>query len=134
MINYLKSQTERLEKGCNIKLPNFGNGSKTCGTKCANAQNGTIYCRNCLTKLSTLIKTSWIFARENIKDYVKRMETLVHLQGYLSQVLDEKHKTEYEKLLNLNIEDKNKCDEYDKVISYCETKAKEHKIDLEDGE
>jgi hypothetical protein len=132
MITYLKSETERLEK--EIKVANY-KMEETAKNGISTELIGRIGKVTELTKeLSTLIKTSWIFARENIKDYVKRMETLVHLQGYLSQVLDEKHKTEYEKLLNLNIEDKNKCDEYDKVISYCEAKAKEHKIELEDGE
>jgi len=45
-----------------------------------------------------------MWADEMLKRNLKEMDVLVHLEGYLSQVLDEIHKTELEKLHNLNVE------------------------------
>ena len=87
MITYLKSETERLEKELDY-----------CGD--------CIFCDKIEVELSTLIKTSWIFAR----DFNNVLNTLYddNKIGYM--------------------------EDYAKIISYCEAKAKEHKIELEDGE
>jgi hypothetical protein len=103
MITYLKSKTERLEKGCIDK----------CDAGC---RNWSERCPTCQAKLSTLIKTSWIFARKTIIEIIDNTFRNLSEDNIL---LEESFHREIMRLKE--------------IISYCEAKAKEHKIDLEDG-
>jgi hypothetical protein len=106
MINYLKSETERLEKGCMDK----------CWAGC---RNWADRCPTCQAKLSTLIKTSWIFARKELKDII---------------LLNKKISRRFKDKWTVDIITNPFSKELQEIISYCEAKAKEHKIDLEDRE
>ena len=97
MIEKLKTELDRINKGCGKPtIQNLGVGWRICGKD--------DFCEECQKEKETLKKVSLMWADEMLKRNLKEMDVLVHLEGYLSQVLDEIHKTELEKLHNLNVE------------------------------
>jgi hypothetical protein len=113
MINYLKSQTERLEK--EIKVANY-KMEETAKNGISTELIGRIGKVTELTKeLSTLIKTSWIFARKELKDII---------------LLNKKISRRFKDKWTVDIITNPFSKELQEIISYCEAKAKEHKIEL----
>jgi hypothetical protein len=116
MINYIKSETERLEK--RIKI--------------LETEGDHFDVDLCIEKLSTLIKTSWIFARET-GIYLSKYGSIDDEECYL----DHHGYCQTHGMCDTpcnNVMMKEFLKELQEIISYCEAKAKEHKIDLEDGE
>lgn len=115
MINYLKSETERLEKRIKRITPYVDfYGQIPTLTKSNNGEFFEYLKLN--QELSTLIKTSWIFARKELEILKKCGYT--NFTNY-EEAEDSDYAIEYKETI--------KCKE---IISYCEAKAKEHKIEL----
>jgi hypothetical protein len=112
MITYLKSETERLEKGCGKDWFDSDTGGLY---ECCVDDNEL--CPTCQAKLSTLIKTSWIFARKvgkEILEFAVNPCYCLDFNGYTCDFCIFKNGLQ-------------------EIISYCKAKAKEHKIELNDG-
>jgi hypothetical protein len=125
MITYLKSETERLEKGLSSSIVEH----LPCKEKVGGAIPSSALIKQ---ELSTLIKTSWIFARKSEDEINKEIERYraYKIDGEKDRDTRIQAKAIYLELIEL----KDKKLKLIEIISYCEAKAKEHKIDLEDGE
>jgi hypothetical protein len=126
-LNELKSETERLEKGCGKEISRSVNNIVTlCGIgnnfiRLTKDKVKLAYrfdlCPTCKIKLSTLMKTSWIFARKELKDII---------------LLNKKISRRFKDKWTVDIITNPFSKELQEIISYCEAKAKEHKIELEE--
>ena len=70
----MTTQTEKILQGCGNKMPNFGDGSHTCGTRAVNPKNGTLYCYVCKAQAQTLLeakKEEVEFLDNYLSDYIK---------------------------------------------------------------
>jgi len=65
------TQTEKILQGCGNKMPNFGDGSHTCGTRAVNPKNGTLYCYVCKAQAQTLLEAKKEEVYDDDLDYYK---------------------------------------------------------------
>jgi hypothetical protein len=78
-MNNLKERFDTISKGCGNKMPNFGEGSHTCGTKCVNPSNGILLCPTCQARLDERIRAE--------QDFLKMIDERIE---YIKNTYDER--------------------------------------------